>query len=590
MQYKKYLLAPFLLTFLLAIAFGVNADTLGQNQYFYISPQYDAQSRAQVSATLTAITDHAYFYVEDGYWNDLRPDTRSQVLSWIALLGHEFDDRIYPTETQFFGSEPNPGVDNDPRVTILLSPLIENAGGYFDTANGYSRSQVPSSNMREMIYVNIVALGDQRKVNAFLAHEFQHLISFNQKEKLRNVSDDTWLNELRSEYAVTLLGYNDDFAGSHLEKRSQAFIQNPSDSLTEWKNVSADYGQIGLFGEYLAEHWPPKVIADTLKTSSVGMASINDALKQNGFSDSFIGIFSQWTAANILNDTSVNPKLGYARDGLKTFHIAPTKTFMNLGDDITLAASDAVKDWQGRWFDVSQFANGDKSVLKINFSSPSVASFYVSYLILKNDGSQVFSVFNPVIDSSVLYISGIGTDVKRIILMPIKKDKISGFTSDETIVSLALSVERTGVIPQEAVATPTPSPSPAPLAINAVNFPLSGIPDGSLVRADGGYKVYVVNGGWRRHIISSKIFGFYPQFGFDKVKVVAPSVLAQYRESGLIRYQAGTKVYSVDESGNKHWLNVSAGQFSASGRDWSSIFVINLYELNFYLIGSNITR
>ncbi len=590
MQYKKYLLAPFLSEFLLALASGVNADTLGQNQSFYVSPQYDAQSRAQISATLRNVSDNAYFYVEDVYWNSINSDTRSQVLNRVALLGREFDNRIYPTETQFFGSEPNPRVDNDPRITILLSPLIENAGGYFDTANSYPKSQVPNSNGHEMIYINIAALGDQGKINAFLAHEFQHLISFNQKEKLRNVTDDTWLNELRSEYAVTLLGYNDNFAGSHLEKRLQAFIERPSDSLTEWKNLTDDYGQFGLFGEYFAEHWSRKVIADTLKSSSVGMAGINDAFKQNGFSDSFLGVFSQWTAANILNDASANPKFGYNRGGLRTFHIAPTKTFINLGDDITLVTSDAVKDWQGRWYDISQFANGDRSVLKINFSSPSVASFYVSYLVLKNDGSQVLSVFYPLPGFSTLYIDNIGSDVKRIIVMPIKRDKISGFTSDETVVSLALSVERTGAIPQEAVAMPTPSPSTPIPTIGAVNFPLSGIPNGSLIRADGDYKVYVVNGGWRRHIVSSKIFSFYPQFGFNKVKVVSSSILAQYRENGLIRYQAGTKVYSVDESGEKHWLNISAGQFSDSGRAWDSIFVINLSELNFYPIGSSITR
>ena len=114
-----------------------------------------------------------------------------------------------------------------------------------------------------------------------------------------------------------------------------------------------------------------------------------------GFPILFLDVFSQWTAANILNDTSVNPKFGYTRDGLRTFHIAPTKTFINLGDNITLATSDAIKDWQGRWYDISQFATGSKSVLKINFSSPSVTSFYVSYLVLKNDGSQALSVFNP---------------------------------------------------------------------------------------------------------------------------------------------------------------------------------------------------
>ena len=345
-----------------------------------------------------------------------------------------------------------------------------------------------------------------------------------------------------------------------------------------------------MFGEYLAEHWSPKVITDTLKTSSVGIVSINDTLKQNGFSDSFLDVFSQWTAANILNDTSVNPKFGYTRDGLRTFHIAPTRTFSNLGDDITLAASDTIKDWQGRWYDVSQFANGGKGVLKINFSSPSVASFYVSYLVLKNDGSQILSVFNPAIDSSALYVSGIGTDVKEVVFMPIKRDKISGFTSDEVAIPLTLSVERIGAIPQEATATPTPLLSTPSPTINTVNFPLANIPDGSLIRANGDYKVYVVNGGWRRHIISSKIFSFYPQFGFDKVKIISSSVLAQYRESDLIRYQAGTKVYSIDESGEKHWLNISAGQFSNSGRAWDSIFIINSQELNLYVTGANISE
>lgn len=584
----KYLKRYFFITIFLLFAASVNADTIGQNQLFLISSQYDARSRTSITATLRYISDRAHFYIEDDYWRNVGRDARARILGQVELLGREFDSRIYPLETQFFGSEPNPGVDNDPRITILLSPLIENAGGYFDTANGYPKSQVPSSNEREMIYLNIIALSDQKRINAFLGHEFQHLISFNQKEKLRNVTDDTWLNELRSQYAVTLLGYNDSFSGSDLERRLQAFVENPSDGLTEWKNLPADYGQISLFGEYLAEHWSPRVVADTLKTSSIGITSINDVLKQNGFSDSFLDVFSQWTAANILNDASVNPKFNYARDGLRTFHIAPTKAFINLGDNFTLAASDMIKDWQGKWYNISQFANDSKNVLKIYFSSPSVASFQVYYIVLRNDGSQVLSVFNPTVNSSTLYISGISADIKRIILMPIKRDKISGFTSDEIAIPLAFSIERTETVPQETAAMPMPSPSLTTPVINATNFPLPNISDGSLIRAEGNYKVFVVNGGWRRHIINSKILSFYPGLGFDKVKIVSPSVLMQYQESNLIRYQLGTKVYSIDESGGKHWLNMTAEQFTGSGRAWDSIFIINLPELSFYKQGTEI--
>ena len=584
----KYLRHLFFAVIFLFLAVPASADTIGQNQIFFISPQYDAQSRGRVSATLKYISNHAYFYLEDRYWNGVSSNARSQILDWVTLLGREFDERIYPIETQFFGPEPNPGVDNDSRITILLSPLVEKAGGYFDTSNGYRIDQTPGSNGREMIYLNVTALADQKKINAFLGHEFQHLISFNQKEKLRNVTDDTWFNELRSEYAVTLLGYNDNFTGSHLEKRLQAFIENPSDSLTEWKNLTADYGQIGLFGEYLAEHWSPKVIADTLKSSSIGIISLNEALKQNGFTDSFLDVFSQWMSANILNDASVNAKFGYTRDGLRTFHTTPTKTFSNLGDNITFAMSDVVKDWQGRWYDVSQFAAGSKNVLKINFSSPSLASFYIPYLVLRTDGSQDFSIFSPTVYSSTLYISGIGADVSKVFFMPIKRDKISGFISDETAIPLTFSIERTESAPQEIVVVPSPPPSFP--SINAVKFPFPDIPDGSLIRADGDYKVYVVNNRWRRHIVSSRIFSFYLQFGFDKVKVVSPSVLTQYQESNLIRYQSDRKVYSVDESSEKHWLNMSAEQFSNSNRAWDSIFIVNLKELNFYPTGLSIVK
>jgi hypothetical protein len=303
----------------------------------------------------------------------------------------------------------------------------------------------------------------------------------------------------------------------------------------------------------------------------------------------FPDVFIQWAAASILNDPAVNPKFGYTRDGLKTFYLAPTKTFVNLGDNVVFVASDVFKDWQSRWYNISQFAGG-KSVLKINFSSPSLASFDVYYFVLKTGGSQTTSAFSPTPRSNVLYISGIGTDVNRIILMPVKKDKISGFASDETAVPLTLSFERTETISPGAM-TPsvTPSPSPTPL-LNAANFPLPGILDGSLIRAEGDYKVYMVSGGWRRHVVDAKIFGFYPGLGFDKVKVVSPSVLAQYRESNLIRYRLGTKVYSVDETGNRRWLNMSGAQFTASGRAWDSIFLVNLNELNFYRASSNIVE
>ena len=592
------------------LAFGANADTLGQGQQFFISSQYDAQSRSAVNATLRQVSEYAYFYIADEYWNGISASSRNQALNQVDSLAREFDQRIYPTEVQFFGSEPNPGIDGDPRVIILLVPLIENAGGYFDTANQYSRVEVPSSNQREMIYLNVNQLADQSKMFAFLAHEFQHLISFNQKENLRNVSDDIWLNELRSEYAPTLLGYNDIYEGSHLKRRADALIENPSDSLTEWKNLSADYGQIGMFGEYIAERWSPQVIADTLKNKSIGFNSLAESLVSNGFGDTFLDIFRNWLIANFLNDTSTDIRLGYSKTSLAGIHVPPTRVINNLGEGITSVVSDSIKDWQGKWYDISQLAAGQKNILKINFSSPSLTSFYISYLVFKPDGRYQVYAFNPTPGFETLYIPSIGTDVNRVVLMPIKKDKFSGFSANETPVQLTISFERSySTLPVTAILHPVATPTPA-IPTTGYSLPASPklqrgepathYPDGSLIRVRGGYKVYVISakggsasggkGLWRRHIISPKIFNFYPGLGFNKVLEVDPSVLDQYQESDLIRYADGQRVYAIDVLGTRRWLNMSGDQFIASGRVWDSIFEVNLPELTFYSTGVNIIK
>lgn len=590
MRRLKYFL--FIVLFF-ALAFHAKADTLGQNQVFFISSDYDSQRRASITATLRKISDHAYFYVEDIYWNSVDPNMRDQIAAQVGSLAQEFDSRIYPTERQFFGSEPNPGIDNDLHVTILLAPLIQNAGGYYDTANEFPRQRAPSSNEREMVYLNILQLPDSRKIDSFLAHEFQHIISFNQKEILRNISDDTWLNELRSEYAITLLGYNDTFESSNLQRRLQSLLDTPSDSLTEWKNLPADYGQIAMFGEYLAEHWSPKVIADTLANSLAGIPNLNEALNKNGFKENFADVFTYWLIADVLNDASLDSRFGYSRSGLTSFRVSPTKVFANLTDDITLAQSDFLKDWQGTWYDITQFAPGQNNFLRITFSSPSLASFYIPYIVFKTNGSKTIAVFQPQANSGILYLGPIGSEISRVILMPIKKDRLSGFGSSETAVSLTTAFDRVKSLPAgQAIPTPqlTPASTPMPPAGPIHSVSPVNVSDNSLIRVGGDAKVYVVQGRWRRHIVSSKIFQFYQQFGFNKVQVVSPAVLNQYQESNLIRFEGGQKIYLVDKLGRKHWLKISAQQFSASSRAWDSVFPVNLPELNFYPTGPNITR
>src|SRR3989344_207424 len=107
--YKNIVIISVLLASFFISATNVSADTIGQSVIFNVNSKFDQFSRTNLSATLKYISEHAYFYVEDRYWNNLNPNERTVLNGNISALSQEFDNNIYPTETQFWGSEPNPG-------------------------------------------------------------------------------------------------------------------------------------------------------------------------------------------------------------------------------------------------------------------------------------------------------------------------------------------------------------------------------------------------------------------------------------------------------------------------------------------------
>ena len=606
------------------------ADTLGQNQSFFIDPQYDAQKRAGLTATLRLESGRAYFYVEDSYWNSINQSAKDQTTIQLNALAAEFDNRIYPIETGFLGSEPTPGIDGDPRITVLVTPLIENAGGYFNTGDVYPRSAANPSNEREILYINVKSLADDSRAKIFLTHEFQHLISVNQKEKLRKVSDDTWLNELRSEQAIALLGYNDIFEGSNLESRLRSFLANPSDSLTEWKNLSPDYAQVIMFGEYLAEHWSSRVIAGTLKNDAISITSLEQALAENGFADGFIDVFRHWLAANVVNDTAGPAKFGYVKEGLKNFRISPSRTVSNLDDNGSFLINDSLKDWQPRWYEISNFPSGQNKTLKVQFSSPSLTSFQIAYLILKSDGSKQLLTFEPNSKSDSLFIGGLGGDVSKVIIMPIKRDKIAGFTANETPISLSLVLTR---VAGDANVGKSPGPdgimpkAERPRAEIELAFGTKGrkdkgdapkaegvkdkfnigtgtarptdfgLKEGDFIRAEGDNDVYIVNNfGYKRLVLNPQICLQYAHLGkrgcFGAVKVVSPTARDAFKTSWF--YTNGEtgdgKVYFFETVGGDeavlHHLNISGDDFVRQGGDFNSVFLVNTREQNSYQRGN----
>lgn len=196
----------------------VLADALGQSKAFFVEPAYDSQNKEKIEAILENISENSYFYLESSFKAKLTADELARINLILKDLGAEFDQIIYPKLTALYGQEWKNGIDRDSKITVVFHQLKPGAAGYFRQEDEYPKQQAEKSNEREMVYLNTDYLKSSY-LKSFLAHEFTHLISFNQKERLKAVSEDVWLNEARAEFAPTLLDYDVDYLKSNLKQR-----------------------------------------------------------------------------------------------------------------------------------------------------------------------------------------------------------------------------------------------------------------------------------------------------------------------------------------------------------------------------------
>lgn len=581
--------------------FFVLAANIGDQKNFNVSALYDVSGRASLAATLRVMGQKAQYYIEDSYWNSKTSSEQQEIMQRTQGLSAEFDNRIYPLATNFWGAEPNPGIDNDSRVVILLSSLISTAGGYYDTSHQYSKEQVPESNAMEIIFLNVRTLGGDQRIFSFLAHEFQHLISFNQKTLQRDSNDDVWFNEVRSEYAPTQLGYNDLYDSSNLKRRVAAFLADPTDSLTEWSNESKDYGQVALFGEYVAEHFGSSIFSDALKSSESGIESINAALVKNGRNISFNDLYLQWAVANAINDISFEQAYGYFREGLRQeLRLAPTQTLTGVDDQADVTWIHEFKDWQAKWFWVTGFRPGQNNVFQVNFSGPQKAWFKVAAVIFNQNGKKEVR-FHDLSDSSAStpVHFNLSEGVEKIILIPVKMEKFSGFGEKEELTSLAMHFKRVAAMPSPTPAL-RPFPTSRPSLLPAVTPEKYGLKEGDFIRAEGDNDVYIINQfGYKRLILNPKICLQYGHLGFANrrrgcflvVKLVSSAIRDAFITSWFTT-NGETKDGKVDwlkstsdDTADLHHLNISGADFIAQGGNFGAVFAINTLEQNSYVRG-----
>jgi len=269
-----------------------------------------------------------------------------------TFLKDNDNNDIYDWVTNIYGEEWNSAAEakysnlitaND-EITILLTDIDDDGlptpgqgrvVGFFWAKDNYDRAVVSGSNERVMFYIDSVMFANEEGISweiddfwpkemvSTLAHEFQHMIHFYQKNVLRydNITDntDTWINEMLSESTEDLVAtkiqhigprgveYTDGSAGlpNNPYGRYPLFNENNTLSLTSWTGLLADYSKVSAFGAYLLRNYGgAELLHDIMHNSFDDKEAVVDAVNKSpdGSGKTFANLLSEWGVAVMLSD------------------------------------------------------------------------------------------------------------------------------------------------------------------------------------------------------------------------------------------------------------------------------------------------
>lgn len=227
----------------------------------------------------------------------------------LSKVADEFDANIYPKIREYLGTEPD--IDGDPKVFIFLDDIRDTTNsnlGYFYAGNQLSRSSVSTSNEKEIVFLDIYRLyQDRNELMGTLAHEFSHMVMFNEAYYIKDgmlMGLAKWLEEGITQYMQFL--YNGKYSPNLDE-----FIHNPDTILVDdrasvWNgsNPFANYGASFLWTYYVIEKYGYANIPNFLK--GVVRAKIDGGVKNydsvlKSSNTTFQKVFQDWVVANYLD-------------------------------------------------------------------------------------------------------------------------------------------------------------------------------------------------------------------------------------------------------------------------------------------------
>lgn len=253
-----------------------------------------------VEATLVASSSLAVAYADVAM-----VDSMAFTAADVQAMLDTFSAITYPKVTEVFGKPSD--VDGDGKVLLLFTPLVDKVGGisgFYRSQSLFARIEGGDGNKADMMYISPTQTLDSYK--SLIAHEFQHLINFNQHALMRSArSEESWLNEALS--VVT-----EDLVSGYLEGGNpelvKTYLYSPQDySMTGSAQFNKGIRGAGyLFLRGLMEDFGEDILGRLAQTALAGTLNV-EAVTGRGFLD----LYARFAARTFLSGTWLAPEFNY---------------------------------------------------------------------------------------------------------------------------------------------------------------------------------------------------------------------------------------------------------------------------------------
>jgi hypothetical protein len=364
---------------------------VGEERSFNVFTWEGAPRR--VKAIARTVSAHAVIY------QDVEAPGGGFSDSELAALAQSFDDPIYPTDVAVFGGTSD--VDANGRVTILLTPAVNRLtlpsdsgfiAGFTSFCDLLASTECTDSNVGELLYALVPdpegRFGRRhtkddlvRRLPGVIAHEFAHMIHFNQRMLVRKARDfeSVWLSEALAHAAEdtiarVLRSRGQTEAADRMVRsnymRAGLYLADPG-------KIGLPYGRDGdslegrgaawLFLDYLTARYGGGLLKQLAAATEVG--SVNVAARVR---ESWNNIVGDWVLALYADDA---PELaGYSIDARYTY---PNR---NLRADVASVTSSKTFTLKPR------VANGDFVL------SGTMAPSSAAYVMVGSEAAGAFAV------------------------------------------------------------------------------------------------------------------------------------------------------------------------------------------------------